>query len=343
MSLQGRKLSNTRRISGRANWRTPAMQGPIIINSKWKACLGLLILFALLRVEAQTGASKLDVPKLIRSAQLNGEAMSKQVFDYSWKSKTKVRQFNKRGRLLKEVEQDHEVYPSPGLTYVVQKLVKENGLPLSAKRAVKEQKRVDAELMQAELAQALFHMGTTNTENNTGCPVFGIWTVLNGIGGKETSLGVSDFLCFAEFFSPRLEVKDGRDTVILHFRPRGGLIPLAKEKTPFARLVGVMWVDLKDKVVSHIEAWPAENPLETAEQNSSLVEAPIVFDDMRLPDGMWVRRTRYIDTRKDPLAFNGLNLEWKQEFGSYLRYFTEFKDYKVEEPKELKEPKPPGR
>jgi hypothetical protein len=58
---------------------------------------------------------------------------------------------------------------------------------------------------------------------------------------------------------------------------------------------------------------------------------------------MWVRRTRYIDTRKDPLAFNGLNLEWKQEFGSYLRYFTEFKDYKVEEPKERKEPKPPGR
>jgi len=319
------------------------MRSWIITISKWKVCLGLLLLFGFPRVEAQTAAAKLDVPKLIRSAQLNGEAMSKQVFDYSWKSKTLVRQFNKRGRLLKEVEQDHEVYPSPGLTYVVQKLVKENGLPLSAKRAAKEQKRVDAELRQAELEQAFFRMGTANTENKTGCPIFGIWTVLNGIGGKETSLGVSDFLCFAEFFSPRIEVKDGRDTVILHFRPRGGLIPPAKEKTPFARLVGVMWVDLKDKVVSHIEAWPVENPTQTAQENSSLVGAPIVFDDMRLADGMWVRRTRYIDTRKDPLAFNGLNLEWKQEFGSYLRYFTEFKDYKVEEPKELKEPKPPRR
>lgn len=311
------------------------------MNSKQSATVVVLLALGFLRIEAQTAATKIDVPKLIRSAQLNGEAMSKRVFDYSWKSKTLMRQF-KRGKLLKEVEQDHEVYPAPGLTFVVQELVKENGLPLSPKRAAKEQKRVESELARAEIAQATFSDDATPTEDKDGCRAFGIWTVLNGIGGKETSLGISDFLCFASFSSPQIGRKDGRDTVILHFRPRDGLISLAKEKTPFAKLAGVIWIDVKDKVVAHIEAWPVDNPRQIAEQDSSPVGATIVFDDMRLPDGMWVRRARYIDTRKDPLAFNGLNLEWKQEFSGYQRYFTEFKDYKIEEPKEPpKSAKPP--
>jgi hypothetical protein len=312
----------------------------MIVNSQRSAGLIILLVLVVSRGYAQSPPAKIDLPKLIRSAQLNGEAMSKRVFDYSWKSKTRVRQF-KRARLVKEVEQDHEVFPSPGLTYVAQKLVRENGLPLSAKRAAKEQKRLTTELMEAELQEAIFRLGTPVNENKTGCPVFGIWTVLNGIGGRETSLGVSDFLCFAQSFAPRVEVKDGRDTVVLLFRPRDGLISLAKEKSPFAKLVGIMWIDLKDRIVSHIEAWPADNPREFKAEGMPAGSAPIIFDDMRLPDGMWVRRSRYIDTRKDPFAFNGLNLEWKQEFSGYQRYFTEFKDIKLEEPKEPGEEKPP--
>ena len=307
--------------------------------SKQRSGFIVLLLFGSFSVEAQTSVAKVDIPSLIRAAQLNGEVMSKRVFDYSWKSKTLVRQFNKRGRLVNEIEQDHEVYPSPGLTFVAQKLVRENGLPLSAKRAAKEEKRLNRELMEAELAQATFHLGAPANENSSGCPAFGIWTVLNVNGGKETSLGISDFLCVAEFYSPQIERKEGRDTVILQFRPREGLMPLAKEKAPFAKLVGVVWIDLNDKIVSHVEAWPIDNPRQTEQQNLSR-PAPIVFDEMRLPDGMWVRRGRAIDTRKDPLSFNGLNLEWKQEFSSYVRYFTEFKDYKIVEPPEPKPKKP---
>ena len=310
------------------------------MNSKPSLVLVVLLLLGFPVVQAQTTATKIDVPKLIRLAQLKGEAMSKQVFDYSWKSKTLVRHFDKRGKLSKEVEQDHEVYPSPGLTYVVQKLVRENGLPLSPKRLAKEQKRVELELTRAELAEAIFLNDATAIEDKNGCRAFGIWTVINGSGGKETSLGISDFLCFAEFFSPRIEARNGRDTVILQFRARGGLISLPKEKTPFKKVVGVIWIDMKDKIATHVEAWPVDNPRQIAEQESSRVGAPIVFDDMRLPDGMWVRRLRYIDTRKDPLAFNRLNLEWKQEFTAYQRYFTEFKDYKIQEPKEPDKPGP---
>jgi hypothetical protein len=286
---------------------------------------------------AQRPAS-VDVDKLIHAAQENGEAMSKRVFDYSWKSKTLVRNF-KRSRVLNEVEQDHEVYPAPGLTYVAQKLVKENGLPLSPKRAAKEEQRLNKELLNAELQQAIFHLAAPVSESTSGCINFGIWTVLNGPGGKETSLGISDFLCFATFFAPRIERKGDRETAVLLFRPNEKMTTPAQEKTPFAKLVGTIWIDLKDRVVTHVEAWPNDNP--STFNSLPTTAPPIVFDDMRLPDGMWVRRLRYIDTRKDTVAFNGLNLEWKQEFSGYQRYYTELKDFQVEESKKKIGDKPP--
>ena len=93
------------------------VQRPIeimLLNRKQSAALFVLLIFGAYRVVAQTSPAKIDLAKLIRAAQLNGEALSKRVFDYSWKSKTLVRQF-KRARLQKEMEQDHEVYPAPGL------------------------------------------------------------------------------------------------------------------------------------------------------------------------------------------------------------------------------------
>ncbi len=306
-------------------------------HNRGKFSLGLILL-ACAGVQAQSVNTKTDITKLIRSAQLNGQAMSQRVFDYSWKSKTVVRNY-KRARLLKEVEQDHEVYPAPGLTYVAQKLVKENGLPLSAKRAAKEEKRFTEELKAAELEQAFFNDEMQASKNKTGCPTFGIWTVLNSPGGAETSLGISDFLCFASFSAPRRERKNERDMIVLQFRPREDFVAPAKEKTPFSKLVGAVWIDAEDKVVAHIDAWVVDN---ARTFQGALPASPpaIVFDDMRLSDNMWVRRFRYVDTRKDPLAFNGLNLEWKQDFSAYQRYYTESKDFTIKDP-QVPNDKPP--
>lgn len=300
------------------------------LSYKQVACLLVLLVAGFIKTSGQTSAASIDVAKLIRSAQLNGETMSKRVFDYSWKSKTLIQEY-KRSRMVKKVEQEHEVYPSRGVTFVVQKLIAENGAALPPKRAAKEQKRVDAELIHAEMASAVRAEGETTAARRTGCRTFGIWTVLNGIGGKETSLGVSDFLCFASFQSLRVERKDGRETAVLHFRPRDGLNSLARDKTPFSKLVGLIWIDLQDRIVTRVEAWPAQNPRDFSVENLPASPPAVMFDDMRLPDGTWVRRSLAINTRTDPKAFNGLNLECKQEFSGYVRYFTEFKDYKIQE------------
>lgn len=298
------------------------------------AWLIILSLGGSLGIGAQSPNTLFDVPELLREAQRNGEAMGTRTFNYSWASKTLLRRFNTRGRVTKEIVQEHEVYPAHGLTHVVKKLVRENGLPLSPKRAAKEQKRLDAELESADIALTLFSESSMSGEDATGCPSFGVWTVLNGSDGKEISLGVSDFLCYGEFSSLRLESRNGRDAVALRFRPRAKLTTLDYDKVPFAKMVGVIWIDLKDKVVTRIEACSAESSHSAIGQHPSCAEATIIFEDMRLPDGMWVRGLRHIKTMNAPLAFNGLKVEWKQEFTDYVRYDVRDQGYTPAESKQ---------
>jgi hypothetical protein len=296
------------------------------------ACLTAIVLCAAASAAAQATAERIDIASLIREAMRNGDAMSWRMFDYSWTSKTLVRHYDKRGRMSKETVQEKEVYVTPGLSYVTQKLVRENGLPLSPQRAAKEEKRVYAELSSAGVTLPPPPDEVRAARNSVGCPAFGILTVLNGKGGKETTLGVSDFICFGEFFSPRVERREGREMVALHFRPRAGLDLPSDEKAPFAKLVGTIWIDAKDRVVARIEAWPSENPQQFKGELSARGEPAVVFDDMRLPDGMWVRRLRYVDTRKNPAAFNRLSLEWRQEFSDYKHYSAQVQDYRLDKP-----------
>ena len=305
------------------------------------AAVALLLLGAGV-VRSQSAAPTPDVPALVAAAQRNGESMYRRAFEYSWSSKTHVRRLNKRGRVVNETSQEHEVYPLAGRAFVVQKLVGENGQPLQPKRAAREQQRVNAELAQADLIAAAFADSLAAAMESTGCTSFGIWTVLNAPGGKETSFGVSDFLCFGEFSSPRVERVGGRDAIVLDFRPRAGFTPPSLDKSPFARLVGRVWIDAADKVVTRVEAWLAADARGGADPRAlSRADAVLLFEDARLPTGMWVRALRYVNTTREPAAFNGLNMELRQEFTDYKRYYAEVKQYVLESPQKSETPQPP--
>lgn len=297
------------------------------------AILALLTLVNWSCVAGQTKAPSIDVPKLVLEVQTAGANSSKSVFEYSWTSRIVVRRFNKNGRVAKEIDQEYEVYPSPAMAFVVQKLVKENGTPLSRKRAEKEQERINAEMASAEVAEENLLKNLPPSNNDSKCKVFGVWTTITGAGGIQTSLGASDFLCFGEFFSPHIERREGRDTVVLKFRPAQHAAPNSGEKIAFSRLVGVLWIDLEDKTITRIEAWPLENAPQVAESAFPVSKPPIIFEYVRLPSGMWARRSVYIDTRPAPAAFNGLSIEWKQDFTDYKRYYAQPAVYKADDPK----------
>ena len=221
----------------------------------------LCVLCARLAAGQEGAAARtLDIDALVRDCQRDGEALSRRVFDYSWTGRTFARRTNRRGRALKETVQTHEVFPLPGRDFVVQRLVAENNQPLAPKRAAKEQRRIVTEMAQAELLAATFAEEFNTATGASDCPAFGVWTTLGGYGGHTPiSFGYSDILCYGEFSSPAFERRGGRETVVLSFRPRAGFTPPSEEKAPFAKPVGLVWIDLQDRVVVRAEEWVADD------------------------------------------------------------------------------------
>lgn len=286
---------------------------------------------------AQSASAPLDVNALVSDASRNGKTLSRRVFDYTWTSKNTTREANKRGEVTKESVRVYEVYPVPSRDHVVQKLISVNGAALSPKRAEKEQKRVMGELMLEVMMPLEVSLPEAEVvpQDDKGCPQFGIWTELEGFGGREISFGISDFLCAGEFSAPRTARLNERDVILLDFRPRADFRANTPAKAPVARMHGTVWIDAQDRVVMRIEAWLAQSSgAKPVSASAPARPAPaLIFEDTRLPDGMWVRTLRYINTIQNPLAFNGVNVEWRQDFSEYRRYNTEFKEYKLEEPK----------
>lgn len=91
----------------------------------------------------------LDVAALLREVGGNQDELEKRVAEYAFKQKETDREINSKGELKKETVKVYEVFPLPNRE-PVQKLISENGVPLSAERAAKEDRRVQEEFAKAE-------------------------------------------------------------------------------------------------------------------------------------------------------------------------------------------------
>ena len=153
----------------------------------------------------------LDVAALLREVGRNQDEIEKRVSEYAFKQTETDREINGKGELKKETVKVYEVFPLPNRE-PVQKLISENGVPLSAERAAKEDRRVQEEFLKAErekekdekkVAQRRAEREKKSNE------------------GKEGT-EISPFLKACEFVSPRREMLAGRETIVFDFRPRPG-------------------------------------------------------------------------------------------------------------------------
>ena len=90
-----------------------------------------------------------DVAELIREVARNQDELEYRVAEYAFKQTETDREINGKGELKKETIKVYEVFPLPNRE-PVQKLISENGVPLSAERAAKEDRRVQEEFLEAE-------------------------------------------------------------------------------------------------------------------------------------------------------------------------------------------------
>ncbi|HKS08057.1 MAG TPA: hypothetical protein VJS13_00815 [Pyrinomonadaceae bacterium] len=270
---------------------------------------------------------KLDITSLLLEVASNQDATENRVAEYSFKQTETDREINSKGELKKQTVKVYEVYPLPNRVAVV-KLISENGVPLSAERAAKEDKRVQDEFVKAERDKEKDEQEAAKRKAERE---------KKKKNDDDADPTISMFLRACDFVSPRRERFEGRESIVFDFRPRAGFKPKTREESLITKLVGVMWIDPVDKQVMRLEARLAEGFKIAGGLVASLKPgAGIVMEQTRMEQGVWLPRFAQINLSVKVLLFAGGDFNKTIEWSDFKHFSGDVKDYKIEAPASVK-------
>jgi len=264
----------------------------------------------------------LDVAALLREVEKNQTELENRVSEYAFTRTETDRSIDSKGRIKKQKSTVYEVYPLPNRAAVV-KLISENGKPLSAERAAKEERRVQEEFAQAERDQEkdrkeMEHRRAEREKKKAE---------------GEDGAGISAFLKACEFVSPRREIFAEREAIVFDFRPRAGFKPKNSEEGLIAKLVGVVWIDPVDKQVIRLEARLADAFKMAGGLLVSLKPgAALVMEQTRMVQGVWLPKFAQMNLSMKVLVFGGGDYNKTIEWSEYKHFSGDVQDYKITAP-----------
>jgi hypothetical protein len=257
-----------------------------------------------------------DVAELWREVHRNQDEIDKRVSEYAFTQTETDRTLDSKGQLKKQTVKVYEVYPLLNRE-PVKKLISENGVPLSAERAAKEDRRVQEELTKAERDRE-------KDENKVA------QRRAEREKKEEEGAEISPFLKVCDFVSPRREQWEGRETIVFEFRPKPGFRPKTRRESLIAKLVGVVWIDPVDKQIIRLEARLAEGFKVAGGLVASLKPgAALVVEQTRMAQGVWLPRFAHINLSVKVLLFAGGDYNQTVEWSDYKHFSGDVKDYKV--------------
>ena len=271
-----------------------------------------------LRALATTHPSTIDVDELLREVRTSGERMHHEVGEYTYSLRKVRRVLNSRGQIKSEEYHDYEAYPANGRHALIK--FAENGSRL-ALQLIDLNRRVATDLLVKSSAE------------NVPDRQIGYWGAsLDGISPRRgekrqwLSLTIDPEVFFdaCEFTAPQTIVLEGRQTMVLDFRPRTS-VQLSRDRQWVHRLTGTLWVDLTDKSLIRIEG-----------QSKSGPDSPVnfVYQQQLLAPGVWAPSLIRVNTAGDESLFEGLNWDAWFEFTNFKKFDTSQIEQKIEAPKE---------
>jgi hypothetical protein len=266
--------------------------------------------------------SSLDIPLLIRDSDRVGAAMHLRLPEYTYIQTRLSREFNQRGKLIEQTS-SYEAYPLNvfGHHRHVISLISENGVPLSPKRLKEERLEAAKEIEAAERESA----PPASDWSPSGTEKYVTAGISLGQAGDGVWVGVSQFLQQCSFISPRYERLADRDMIALNIHSCAGTANAPRERY-LVGMRGIVWIDAVDKAVARLEAWP----MNTATEQERLFKAPdeetLVYEQMRLQNGLWVPKRIRLNALGKAALFNGIDRDMTFEFSIYKHYNTEVAD-----------------
>jgi hypothetical protein len=287
--------------------------------------------------------STLDIPALLRDLSKNQEDDDKRINDYTFTQKVTEREVNDKGQVKKEKVSVFEIFPIADYGWV-EKLVVENGVPLSPERMAKEEKRVADELEKAEREAPKLKQKREQKRAERRAKRRAKSADKSKSGGEageedDDDVEISTFLRACEFFSPRREHFRERDVIVFDFRPRAGFKPSNTGETIVSKLSGVIWIDPAEREVMRLEA----RLVDSFKMGGGLVASikpgsAFVFERTRLPEGVWMPVFSQVNASARLFLFAGMSINETREFSDYKRFSTKSGDDKLDTPKEKQEP-----
>ncbi len=266
--------------------------------------------------------SSLDIASLIRDSDLRGAAMHSRLPEYTYIQKRLSRELDQRGKPVERVSA-YDAYQVKvlGRQRHVISLISEGGAPVSPKRLKKERERAAKEIEEAERESALQAGGaiTSNSERYVTAGI-GVSRVGDGVW-----VGVSQFLRRCRFEAPRYERLADRYMIALDIRSCSGDSTDPRERY-LAGMAGVVWIDAADRVVARLEAWPRPAETESEFPSAHRDAETIVYEQTRLPNGLWVPKRIRLNAIGRAAMFNGTDKDMIFEFSQYQRFDTEVED-----------------
>ncbi len=268
----------------------------------------------------------LDIPMLLKEVEKNQEKLDERVAEYAYTEKRTERKINDKGEIKEEKVTVYEIYPLPG-GGAFYKIISENGVPLSAERAAKQDKNIAEEVAKYEREREKREQKKKEAaEKNKG-------EVKKEDDDDDDDVSVAQFLKACEFVSPRRERLREREAVVFDFRPRPGFRPRTRAEDIITKLIGIVWIDPVDKQVMRLEAKLAES----FKMGGGLVASirpgsSFVFEQTRLGEGVWLPRFAQVNFSAKIFLFKGIEANETREFSDYRHFKTEAGDYKLDAP-----------
>ena len=265
-------------------------------------------------------AEALDIPALLREVEANQKEIDERVANYAYLEKRTQREINDKGEVKKQKVTVSEIYPLPG-GGAIHKLISEDGVPLSAERAAKQDREIAENVLKYEREREKREMKKREEE----------------LKGKkkedDDDVSITVFLRACEFVSPRRERLRDREAVVFDFRPRPGFKPNGTAESVVSKLVGVVWIDPADKTVIRLEAKLAESYKIAGGLLASIRPgSAFAFEQTRMADGVWLPRLVQVNFAAKIFFFKGIEANHTLEFSGYRRFDTEASDYKLGPP-----------
>ncbi len=292
-----------------------------------------------------------EIAALVNECGERTTRMTRRIYDYTYTLTTLENEVDKRGQVAREKSKVYEVSPfrvgsKKGGFASVQ--VSEDGVPFSAEKINRGRERAVKLITEAEEKEAQGKDKLATSEYKPRFSSYGIVLEQRQFGGAAKSyypLRPTDFLVWHEFYSPRRTVLKNREAILLNFRSRPGYV-YDQTNVPFsggietfgrvmAQLGGRVWIDATDKVIMRLEAVPiAEmNQAGASSIDAPNANAPIGFESMRLPNGVWMPDRSWYNSYGREKLFWKTGISRARKFSDFKLSNTEVKDITIDEPK----------